>query len=265
MSPEASASTRRMSPRRWGAVAMAMVLGSLVLVGTVSAEPAGELEDLPPLPSSTSLKCPSPVDIYISAYTTCTATVTGGANPFFPRGRVQFAGGTASNPWTRSCGLTHLTNNRSRCQVEWGWIINYDGQAITTTATYAGESGTSSRPGLEPSEASASVEAISSAPASTTTVDCVPRALRPNETTTCTATVVDTSGMNTPQGVMRFPRGPELGEGGEFCLLAPLSSSAARCSVRFTPPAPGTFKIAAEYESNGRHGKSTGSQTIVVS
>lgn len=143
---------------RWTLAAAAMVLGSLVLASSGIAEPGQEFEEFPPLASSTSLKCQSPVEL--NQGSVCTATVTGGVNPFFPRGQVTFVKsglGFFSNK-AASCAPLHLTGNKSRCQITYTPSSGNLG-AHQITATYLGEPGTATRPGLEPSEASATIQA----------------------------------------------------------------------------------------------------------
>jgi hypothetical protein len=175
--------------------AMASLAAFLVLGGgTASAVPGGEPGELPPpLPSTIALKCQSPV--HLGQASTCTATVTGGVNPFFPRGQVNFArtelGSFGSGG---ACTLVHLTGNKSRCQVSYTPVAS---GSHTVTAFYAGEGGTATRPGLEPSEASATIQAIAPAPTGTS-VSC--GSGLPFEAIACTVSVVD------PPPARRCPR-----------------------------------------------------------
>ena len=238
---------------------MASLAAFLVLGGgTASAAPGGAPEELPPLPSSIGLKCSSSVQLGQAA--TCTATVTGGVNPFFPRGQVSFS---RTEPGSfnseGACTLVHLTGNKSRCQVT--YTPNASG-SHTVGAFYAGEGGTASRPGLEPSEASATIQ-VFLAP-TRTSVSCGSGV--PFQEIACTVSVVDLSAIPTvPTGRVSFS---PLSESGAFeprtCVLVATGSGAAGCSAPVVARVPGTFPIVARYGGDPTHGASVGEAAITI-
>jgi hypothetical protein len=235
---------------------MASLAALLVLGGgTAGAVPGGELEELPPLPSSIALKCQSPVQL--GQTSACTATVTGGVSPFFPRGQIRFARTELGSFGSEGvCTLAHLTGNKSRCQVTYTPAAP---GSHGVTASYAGEGGTASRPGLEPSEGSTEIQIVVPPRAQTVTfVECGDVRL-PAEAITCVAGVVDVgANLSTPGGDVQFSK---VGNGflaPAHCELQARDSKLATCSVNFVPLGPGSVQIGASYSGDSRHEPSNG-------
>ena len=105
------------------------------------------------------------------------------------------------------------------------------------------------------------------ADSTTTSVICVPNPVQINTTTTCVATVTDTSAHPTaPTGTVSWSDG---GAGGSFvtspCTLTAQNSSQSQCDVTYTPVEPGPLTITATYKpSSTTWAASSGSTTLNV-
>jgi hypothetical protein len=101
---------------------------------------------------------------------------------------------------------------------------------------------------------------------STTTVTCgTPLTLpAPSE---CTVTVSDTSGgaAVAPTGEVAFSAVGEGAFGSRTCTLVPGSASVSRCSVTYTPTAPGDHQVSATFPSDVDHQASSSAAPAVIS
>src|SRR5207247_334213 len=103
----------------------------------------------------------------------------------------------------------------------------------------------------------------------TTSVACLPASVVVNQSSTCTATVTDTSGTpSAPAGTVSFARS---GAGaGSFsapsCTLSPVDSTSSSCFVDYTPSAgSGIHTVTATYVPTSAHKASAGNANITVS
>jgi hypothetical protein len=147
--------------------------------------------------------------------------------------------------------LVHVTGNRSGCQVTYT-PNGFSAEPREVTATYAGETGTPVRSGLEPSEGSATL-VIANHPTSITLQCGAAPAL--DKPIACTALVLDLSSEpSAPTGRVRFLTSSQRGEFRPgSCTLEPVGASepaAASCSVTFTPLVLGGVAIVGIYESD---------------
>lgn len=249
------AGTSRVRGRRWWSGAAVVAFGSLWLASAAGAFPPEEPGESLQVPSSTSLVCESQVKP--GQTSTCTATVVGGGGASFPRGVVSFGGnglGSFGNGGT--CTLSRVTGDISRCRITYT-PIGFGSHSIK--AFYAGQIGTASTPGLEPSEASTTIQVR--APTHTS-VECGPIGL-PVESIACTARVVDLSAdVSTPSGSVRFGNG-SVDLGG--CALKTESPKTATCVVNLVRAGLGSFQVIAVYSGDGGHDPSTGTTALQVS
>jgi YVTN family beta-propeller protein len=136
------------------------------------------------------------------------------------------------------------------------------GGAHVITASYPGDEGVFGGPGLEPSEASARIEA--GAHPTTTTVSCRPIDVG-REGVSCTVTVVDTSA-TTPSPPSSGVSFSASGTTAPFatCSLIATTSNASACSVAFRPSTPGNYLITARYGGDPFHLASEGNVQATV-
>jgi hypothetical protein len=103
-----------------------------------------------------------------------------------------------------------------------------------------------------------------------TTVKCEPQPVVAGQSTTCTATVTDTSSEpTTPTGTVSFESSGKGSFSPTSCELKAASSSSATCSVTYTPgatPSEPTRKdtITATYGGDETHEGSKGTTTVTV-
>lgn len=100
-----------------------------------------------------------------------------------------------------------------------------------------------------------------------TTLSCIPASLPAGKSTTCTATVTDTSSGTTltPKGTVSFSSNLTGTFSSTACTLVKINSSSASCSVTFTPTSTGAAQIAAQYTGDSYHISSDGDAEISVS
>ena len=248
--------------RRWWPVAVVVALGNLWLASAAGAFPAGEFEEPLPVPSSASLKCES--QLKPEQPSTCTATISGGEGSSFPRGVVTFASsgqGFFGNGGT--CTLSRLTAERSRCQISYT-PIDFGSHSIK--AFYAGQVGTASTPGLEPSEAFTTIQVVVPVfrAQTDTQVECGPIGL-PGESIACTVRVADRSANpSTPSGSVQFSKVENGSFNSGSCALNAESPKTATCVVNFVPAGFGSFQIAASYSGDGGHESSNGATAFEI-
>ena len=100
----------------------------------------------------------------------------------------------------------------------------------------------------------------------TTTVDCKPVILAslPGKAT-CTATVTDNSGVESPGGEVSFASSGAGSFGGvSICGLVPTSGSQAACQVSYAPAKEGSQVITALYQGALKHASSSGTGNVNV-
>lgn len=210
--------------------------------------------------SSEVVKC-APAHVVVGRATKCTATVKDAVKgtKVTPTGTVSFSstgGGSLSDQ--AQCVLVRTSSTSARCS------LIYTPSAVgsgthTVTATYSGD-GT-----YMPVTASATVS-VGLRSASTGLV-CSPTKVAIGRTTTCAATVTDTSTgtKQAPTGTASFSTNSQGSfSNGATCTLVEASNSSAKCSLVYSPTAPGTQTITAKYNGDTTHLASDASKTLTV-
>jgi hypothetical protein len=99
-------------------------------------------------------------------------------------------------------------------------------------------------------------------------VSCAPSSLATGASTSCTATVSDTSGGTpaAPVGTVTFA-GSSYGTfpGGNVCTLGPAGVGTARCAVTYAPGSAGTVWLTATYGGDVVHGANASNALLSVS
>src|SRR5215217_911850 len=103
-----------------------------------------------------------------------------------------------------------------------------------------------------------------------TSVSCFPTAVNLNQSTTCNATVTDTTAAGTasaPTGTVSWARSGS-GSTGSFgaspCTLANPSGASSSCSVTFTPATGSNHTLTATYSGGTKHNMSNGSSSVAI-
>ncbi|MEA2301562.1 MAG: hypothetical protein QOE44_2097, partial [Solirubrobacteraceae bacterium] len=96
-------------------------------------------------------------------------------------------------------------------------------------------------------------------------VGCSPQSVRVGQASTCTATVTG-PGTAAPTGVVSFSTNSSGHFSAPTCTLVPIGGNQARCSVTYTPSAPGTgtHTVYANYAGDATTPASHSSTTVVV-
>src|SRR6266571_5810953 len=199
--------------------------------------------------TSTSVTCtPSTVDV--GGSTSCKATVqdTASGNKSSPTGTVSFTSSGTGTFTGSPCTLVVESGNKSSCSVTYSPSA---GGTHTITGAYSGSATHASSSG--------STDVTAMLRSSGTSVDCVPPSVPVDGSTTCTATVRDTTGTdasNTTGTVSWTSDGA-----GTFSAASCTLDATGKCSVSYTPTAvgTGTHKITGSYGGDPKHATSTGS------
>jgi probable HAF family extracellular repeat protein len=209
--------------------------------------------------TSTSVSC-APSTVLVLVATTCTAAVMDSdlGTPITPTGTVTFASNKSGKFSAGSCILAG-TGAGAGCHVTYTAHQVVTGQH-TITASYVGDGAHSSGSGQ-------TILQVLGRSTSATLV-CQQATLPVGQTTTCTATVTDTSTGQaiTPSGAVKLKGNKTDSFTGSPCKLSGSGGTAA-CQVTYTPTAvgDGTHIITAYYVGDTRHQASTGQTTIAVS
>src|SRR3989454_5791770 len=211
-------------------------------------------------PTMTTVSCnPSPVAV--NQPTSCTATVTdtspGPTIP--PTGSVSFTSNGSGIFFSSSCNLSPISSSASSCALPVSYTPNPGSEGThTITGTYGGDIDHSGSSGTFP------LIVIKRTPS--TSVSCSPNFVQPGVSTTCQATVTDTSPGTplTPTGTVTWTTNAT----GTFspsnsCTLSGTGPSAS-CTVTYTPTSQGTHQITATYQGDTDHFGSTGSTNLAV-
>jgi hypothetical protein len=201
-----------------------------------------------PHATSTSVSC-TPSTIPVNGATTCTATVTdtAGAGGTTPTGSVTFS----SDSGTFSGGGTCTLNASGQCSVTYTATV---AGPHTVTAPYGGDSGHAASSG------NTSVTATTRS--TSASLSCTPATFPVNGTTTCTATVIDTSGAGatTPTGTVTVTTDSGTFTGGGTCTL----NASGQCSVTYTATVIGPHTMTAAYGGDGGHAASSGNTSVTA-
>jgi large repetitive protein len=182
---------------------------------------------------------------------TCTATVTdsGGGTASTPTGTVSWSSDGAGGFSAATCTL----DADGTCSVTYRPAAIGTG-THTITGSYGGDAKHSGSSGTD---------AVTVVKRSTSTsVSCTPSTVPVDDTTTCTATVTDTSGgtKSTPSGTVSW----SSDEAGGFSAASCTLDADGTCSVTYTPRAVGTHTITAGYGGDAEHTGSTGSDEVTA-
>jgi probable HAF family extracellular repeat protein len=209
--------------------------------------------------TSTSVSC-APSTALVLVATTCTATVTDIdlGTPTTPTGKVTFATNKSGKFSAESCSLADAGTSAT-CRVTYTAHQVVTGQH-TITASYGGASAHASGGGQT------ILEVLGRS--TSTTLVCEQATLAVGQSTTCTATVTDTSAGQaiTPSGAVKLKGSKTDSFTGSPCKLSG-SDGTATCQVTYRPVAVGNgaHTITASYVGDTRHQASTGQTTIAVS
>src|SRR5207249_10934456 len=153
---------------------------------------------------------PSTVDV--GGSTSCKATVqdTASGNKSSPTGTVSFTSSGTGTFTGSPCTLVVESGNKSSCSVTYSPSA---GGTHTITGAYSGSATHASSSG--------STDVTAMLRSSGTSVDCVPPSVPVDGSTTCTATVSDTTGTgaSTPTGTVSWTSRAEERRVGEGCKL----------------------------------------------
>jgi hypothetical protein len=193
----------------------------------------------------------APSDVNAGAPTTCTARVTdtdvGTAST--PTGSVLWQGNGGGSFDSASCDL----NASGTCQATYTPV---NGGSETISGYYQGDPTHQTGAGSAP---------LTVHRTSRTSVVCDPNPLTVDNTTTCTATVADTSPVGvqgTPSGTVSWTATPDAF--GTFGSGASCVLRGGTCSISFTPVAIGSITMAASYPGDATYVTSAGSTVLQV-
>src|SRR2546425_631300 len=209
-------------------------------------------------PTSTTVNC-NPGTVPVNAPTSCTATVTdtGPGTAIPPTGMVSFTSTGSGTFSFTSCLLIPLSSSASSCSVNYTPNPGSEG-THTIKATYNGDPNHSGSSGT--------FDLTVTKRTTSTSVTCSPNFVQPGVSTTCQATVTDTSPGTfiTPTGTVTWTTNAT----GTFspsnsCTLTGTGPSAS-CTVTYTPTSRGVHLITATYQGDTDHFGSSGSTTLAV-
>ncbi len=211
--------------------------------------------------TSTSVQCQQQL-VAVGSADVCTALVTDtGPRPSPPTQSVSFTtDSSGSFTGGGACTLTPADATASSCSVSY-----------TPAAVGFGTHEITTRYGSDPAHtASLGTTQIGVELASSSlSLRCVPAHAAVRTSTTCTASVADTSsGSLTPSGRVQFTTGgPGRFGGGAICTLAGSPSpGVASCHVSYTPSGrgSGTHTLTAGYGGDSNHFAATGRTSVTV-
>jgi hypothetical protein len=202
--------------------------------------------------TSTSVDCSASLLVGSTASCTVTVTDTSSASPTTPAGTVHWSSNASGIFSATDCTPTG-TGASSTCTVTY---VPSGAGNHTVTADYAGDADHGSSSGTDQ---------ISVALRDTTTSVACTSPIALGASSTCTATVKDTSPGTaiTPSGAVHwFPGGTEEFSN-DTCSLTGAGSTST-CSVTYTPATAGAHDIGATYGGTGTHATSAGSGQVTA-
>jgi len=209
--------------------------------------------------TSSAVNC-TPATIAVNQATQCSATVTDtSATPTSPTGSVSFSssspGSFAPSP---TCTLGPTSPSTSSCSLSYTPSPGMEG-IQTVSGTYGGDST------HQGSLGSTSLQVTRRA--SSTNVSCSPSTLRPKHSTTCQASVTDTSPGTpiTPTGFVSWSSSGTGTFSPASCIISG-NGPTATCTVTYTPSTGRATiqQITATYTGDTDHLSSSGSTTIAI-
>ena len=179
-----------------------------------------------------------------------------------PTGAVSFSnvGSGSFTPSTKKCTLVAVDGSHASCTILYTPSVQ---QTQQLTASYPGDSAHGSSSGQ-------SNLTVGFAPAdpTTTAIACSPTSLQAKSTTTCGATVTDTSATpSTPTGTVSFssdsagPFQPSTGS----CAINPSGIAQSSCTVTFAPSQAGSRTVTASFVGNTGFSGKTAQATLSIS
>lgn len=210
--------------------------------------------------TTTTVSC-TPTSGQVAVQTSCTATVTDTtSNVTPPTGTVSFSSvGSGVFGSGQQCTLSPAGYNVHTATCSLAYTPKAAGSQ-TINASYGTVSGT---PGFASSSGATSITVT--ARATQTTVACSPPSLPVSGTTTCTGTVLDTTGGAVPAGALAFTStGSGKFSASGSCSLVQASSDSASCSTIYTPSATGSPSIAGSYRGSATEATSNGATSITA-
>ena len=213
--------------------------------------------------TTTALSC-SPSTPPATTSTTCTATVTDtdAAPASTPTGTVSFSnvGSGSFTPSTKMCTLTTVDGSDASCTIVYTPSVQETQQL---TASYPGDTGHASSSGQ-----TTLVVGVKPPDSTTTAILCSPTSLQVEATTTCGATVTDTSATpSNPTGTVSFSSdsaGPFEPSGGS-CTVNPSGTGQSSCVVTFAPSQAGSHTVTASFLGNSSFSASSAQATLSIS
>ena len=210
--------------------------------------------------TTTTITC-SPSSVVINQATTCTVTVTDTASvgATTPMGSAGFTSSGIGSFAGSPCTLIKQTATSSSCQVTYAPTSGAGTHSITTT--YNGDATHNASTSSQAFALTVTLRTTS------TTVSCNPTSVVVNQTTTCTATVADSSSSEgiTPTGSVGFVSNSTGVFVQPSCtLVATGTVGVVSCSVNYTPGATGSHVITASYLGDSSHHSSSSSVVVTV-
>src|SRR5438093_7743657 len=205
------------------------------------------------IPTTTTIKCSSPV--VIGQPTDCIATVNdnSGATATAPTGTVTFT--TNSSFPQLSCALAAGAGATPNCSVQ--FTPSAKG-IVTVSGNYGGD--------MIHTGSSGSGNFASTVRVTTTEITCSSPVIV-GQTNSCTITVSDKSpsAATVPTGNVTFTGSGVIGSfSSDICMLVGDTDAASSCSVSFAPTSKGTATITGNYAGDAAHASSSGSGSITV-
>src|SRR6266699_3520265 len=214
-----------------------------------------------PRASSTTLTCAT-TSLAVNSSGTCTVYVkdTSTSTAIVPVGSVSLELDGSTSAFA-TCALSSFNSTTASCTANYMPAPGTEGPH-TLTANYLGD--------VAHSGSSSKALAVNVTQRTTsTTVNCAPSTVAIGQSTTCTATVKDTSSGNpiTPNGLVSFSVSPT--GSGSFTGICTLSQSVvgtATCNITYAPSATGSQTISGSYNGDTDHSSGvSGIFTLTVS
>ncbi|HEX4921707.1 MAG TPA: Ig-like domain repeat protein, partial [Candidatus Bathyarchaeia archaeon] len=213
-----------------------------------------------PRSSATSLTCTSS-SVAVNASDSCTIYVkdTSAGTPIVPGGSVSLELDGSSTGFT-TCNLQTFNSTTASCAANYTPAPGTEGPH-TLNANYHGDS-------THLASSSKTLALNVTTRTSSTTVNCTPATVAVGQTTTCTATVKDTSAgiPITPSGLVNFSVTPS--GSGSFtgsCILSQSVVGTATCNIQYGASSTGFQTITGTYAGDADHSAGTpGTFTLTV-
>ncbi len=215
-----------------------------------------ELIVVTPRSTFTTIIC-TPSSVTVGGSASCLATVTDTlSSPTTPTGSVSFTTNSTGTFTVATCTLTAGAAGSASCSVSYSPTVS--GHHLIT-GSYSTDA--SHGPSVT------TYYLLVTGHTTTLGISCSPSSQTVGSSTTCTATVTDTSSSaTTPTGTVSFSTNSTGTFSAATCTLTPGASGVSSCSITYTPSAVGSgaHLITASYSSDSTHATSSGSSTLTV-